>query len=84
MFSVRFGREVYITKHAQLRMVERGIDVEMLEELLETGTMRYKDSFRAWIGKDFDGREDNMICVAVAIENVVVVKTVMHFFQWED
>ncbi len=84
MFSIRFGREVYITKHAKVRMAERGIDVEMLAELLETGTVRYKDSFRAWIGKDFDGREDNMICAAVAIENVVVVKTAMHFFKWED
>ncbi len=83
MFSNRFEREVYITKHARQRMSERGIDFEMLAELLETGTVRYKDSFKAWIGKDFDGREDNMICVAVAIEHVVVVKTVMHFFKWE-
>lgn len=83
MFSIRFGREVFITKHAKQRMYERGIDFEVLAELLETGTVRYKDSSRAWIGKDFDDREDNMICVAVALEHVVVVKTVMHFFKWE-
>lgn len=81
MLSVRFSRPVVITKHAQSRMVERNISEAMLLELIETGTEKYKDPMHLWIYKSFAGRSDNLLCVAVVLENEVIVKTVMHHFQ---
>ncbi len=31
-----------------------------------------------------EGRNDNLVCVAVVLEDRLVVKTVMHHFQWEE
>ncbi len=83
MLCKRFGLEIYITRHARQRMVQRCIDDEVLCDLLETGEVRYKDSVRLWVAKTVPGREDNDLCAAVVLEDRLVVKTVMHHFQWE-
>ena len=84
MFSQRFGLEVQITRHARERMAQRSITEAMLGELLEAGQVRHKDNTRLWIAKAMEGRHDNLVCAAVVVEDRLVVKTVMHHFQWED
>ncbi len=84
MHCHRFERNVHITRHARERMAERRIAENELIDLLETGITRYKDDARLWIAKDVPGRKDNLVCAAVILEDKLVVKTVMHHFQWED
>ena len=83
MFCRRFERQVHITRHAPERMLERNISEEQLIELLETGDTRFKDYTRLWIAKAFPKRTDNLVCAAVVLEDLLVVKTVMHHFDWE-
>ena len=83
MHCQRFGLDVYITRHASERMVQRRVSDSEILELMETGEIRYKDSQRLWVAKAFEDRCDNLICVAVALEDTLVVKTVMHHFSWE-
>nr|WP_274600165.1 DUF4258 domain-containing protein [Halorhodospira abdelmalekii] len=75
--------EVQVTRHASERMAQRGITDTLLGDLLETGQTRYKDDTRLWIAKAIEGRHDNLVCAAVVLEDRLVVKTVMHHFQWE-
>lgn len=65
-------------------MAERRIDESELLDLLENGLTRYKDDVRLWIAKEVPSRKDNLVCAAVILEDKLVVKTVMHHFQWED
>ncbi len=83
MFCDRFGLDVYFTRHARERMFQRSINEDEICELLESGETRYKDNKRLWIAKNMKNRNDNLICVAVALEDRLIVKTVMHRFQWE-
>lgn len=83
MLSNRFQRSVSITRHAATRMVERGISNAMLLDLVETGTVKYKDAVRLWVFKYYAGRSDNLLCAAVTLEDRLVVKTVMHHFNPE-
>ncbi|KXS52950.1 MAG: hypothetical protein AWU57_2669 [Marinobacter sp. T13-3] len=83
MHSQRFGLEVYITRHARERMAQRNITETELSALLEVGDTRYKDDIRLWIAKYFSGRTDNLLCLAIVLEERLVVKTVMHHFSWE-
>ena len=84
MHSQRFKRRVTVTRHAQERMKQRGISEADLLELLECGGVRYKDEIRLWVAKHFEGRSDNLICAAVILEEQLVVKTVMHHFDWRE
>jgi hypothetical protein len=83
LYSVRFQRSIRLTFHARQRMSERNISDALLLDLLETGTIKYKDARRAWIFKSYPDREDNLICAAVALEQQMIIKTVMHHFQPE-
>jgi hypothetical protein len=65
-------------------MAQRSITEALRGELLETGQTRYKDDARLWIAKAMPGRDDNLICAAVVLEDRLIVKTVMHHFQWDD
>lgn len=64
-------------------MVQRNISDSDLQDLLETGETHFKDEVRAWIAKSLPGRDDNRICAAVILEQALVVKTVMHHFEWQ-
>ena len=81
MHSTRFGLSIGLTEHAKLRMAEREIDEALIVDIIDTGTL--KDAGRAhyWVYKHFDDRDDNVLCVAAVIDNVVVVKTIMN--HWE-
>lgn len=83
MFSERFQRPVRITHHATQRMAERNMDVALLLDVIETGTVKHKDATRLWIFKAYAERADNLLCVAVVLETTLVVKTVMHHFTPE-
>ena len=83
MHCERFGLEVYSTRHARERMVQRNIAEAEVLVLLEAGDARRKDDLRLWIAKYFSGRTDNLLCLAVVLEDRLVVKTVMHHFSWE-
>ena len=83
MQSKRFGLPVHVTRHAAERMTERNISQKELVDLIDTGMPRYKDETRLWVAKELKGRADNLVCAAVVLEDRLVVKTVMHHFQWE-
>lgn len=84
MQSERFGKLVYVTRHAWERMVEREISERELAELLADGEARYKDERRLWLAKALPKRRDNLLCAAVVLEDQLVVKTVMHRFEWGE
>lgn len=84
MYSKRFLLEVRLSHHAKLRMIERDISEAIIIDLVETGATQYKDKKRLWIYKAYTDRNDNLLCIAVVIESVLVIKTVMHHFEWEQ
>jgi len=45
--------------------------------------VKYRDDSHVWIYKAYAGRNDNLLCAAVVLESVLVVKTVMHHFEVE-
>lgn len=81
MFSARFQRPIVVTAHARKRMEERSISEALLVELIETGDTRHRDATHLWVFKEFANRLDNMLCAVLVIEDVLVVKTVMHHFS---
>ena len=81
MHSARFGLPVVLTEHARLRMAERDMDSARVLDIIDTGTLKDAGKGHYWIYKHVDSRTDNLLCVAAVIENVVVVKTIMH--HWE-
>lgn len=81
MHSARFGLAVTVTEHAQQRMAERNISAELLLDIIDTGRARNAGGTHCWLYKAVPGRTDNVLCVAAVIDNVFVVKTVMH--HWE-
>ena len=81
MHSVRFGMPIVLTEHAKLRMAERHMDGALIVDIIDTGTLKNAGRAHYWVYKHFDERDDNLLCVAAVIDNVVVVKTIMH--NWE-
>jgi CO dehydrogenase/acetyl-CoA synthase epsilon subunit len=81
MFSQRFQLTVVVTAHAKQRMVERDINDALLLEIIETGTDKDAGNGHHWVFKHVTGRADNLLCVAAVVDNVFVVKTIMH--HWE-
>ena len=84
MYSQRFNKIIHLTEHAKKRMIDRDISIELLNDLIETGELKYKDDMHAWIAKHFQHRNDNLICAAIVIDKAVIVKTVMYHFSFED
>jgi hypothetical protein len=83
MFSARFAKMVVITDHARRRMAERHIDDSLLNDLIETGEVRYKDATRLWIARAYPARNDNLVCAVAVSGAELVIKTVMHRFSWK-
>jgi hypothetical protein len=79
--STRFNRPVFVTRHAAQRMAERQVDEPLLLRVIDEGSLRYSDAVRVWAWLDVPGRDDNLICAALVLDDAVVVKTVMH--RWE-
>lgn len=82
MHSTRFGLPVVLTEHARLRMAERNISDALVLEIIDTGTLKNAGNAHYWLYKHLVERTDNLLCVAAVVDNVVVVKTIMH--HWES
>lgn len=83
-FSQRFGKNVWITRHARKSMQKREIDDATLERLVEEGEVKRKSDADMWIFMHIEGRTDNSICAAVVESDAVVIKTVMINWELED
>lgn len=81
MHSARFDRPVIVTRHAALRMADRGISDVLLLRVIDEGATRYSDATHLWAWMDVPGRNDNLVCAVLVLESAVIVKTVMH--HWE-
>jgi len=81
LYSSRFLRPLVITRHAEQRIMERGISRELLLEIVDTGSTRYSDPRHLWAWLEVAGRTDNLLCVVLVLEDSVVVKTVMHYWE---
>lgn len=81
MYSERFGKPVRLTDHATKRMRERSIEMDILLDMLDNGTIKFKDETHFWAFKTYPERSDNMLCAAAIEGEVIVVKTVMHHFS---
>lgn len=81
MLSERFGKPVRLTDHAIKRMRERGIEMNILLDILDTGTIKFRDETHFWAFKAYPERSDNMLCAAAIEGEVIIVKTVMHHFS---
>ena len=81
MRSTRFQMRVVLTEHAKNRMLERDLSAALILDIIDTGTQKDAGGRHYWLYKHFPQRQDNLLCVAVVIDNVLVVKTVMH--HWE-
>jgi len=79
--SVRFGMDVVVTDHAKVSMKKRDVSDAVLQQVVETGDIKYKSDTHLWVFMHVEGRKDNLICAAMVLENVVVIKTVM--INWE-
>ena len=79
MHSRRFDRPIVLTHHARNRMQERRISEAEIMEIVETGIIRAKDERRAWIYREFPDRQDNLLCVAALLDDVIIIKTIMAF-----
>ena len=81
VYSKRFDRPVIVTRHAAQRMAERAFPARLLLELIDEGSTRFSDSSHLWAWLSVPGRDDNMVCAVLVLEEAVIVKTVMH--HWE-
>ena len=81
MRSARFDLPVVITEHASMRMAERGVNAVLILDIIDSGTLKEAGGLHYWLYKHLPDRADNLLCVAAVIDNVVVVKTIMH--HWE-
>ena len=70
-----------LTTHAKERMAERDMNESLLLDLIETGMDKDAGAGHHWIYKHYPDRQDNLLCVAAVLDDVLVVKTVMH--HWE-
>ncbi|NMM05173.1 DUF4258 domain-containing protein [Polaromonas sp.] len=81
MHSKRFDLPVVLTEHARVRMAQRNIDAHLILEIIDSGTLKEAGGFHYWLYKHLPDRTDNLLCVAAVIDNVFVVKTILH--HWE-
>ena len=84
MHSARFDLPVVLTEHARLRMKERRISASLVLEIIDSGTIKEAGNSHYWLYKHLPDRADNLLCVAVVIDNVLVVKTIMHHWKSES
>lgn len=84
MHSKRFSRPVILTRHARIRMEERVITEVDVLNIIDNGETHYKDETHLWAFKKLPERDDNLLCAVLVLEDVVVVKTIMHHFELKE
>jgi len=62
-------------------MRARNVTQELVLLIVDTGFVRCSDPARLWTWLEVPGRDDNLLCLALVLEEAVVVKSVMH--HWE-
>lgn len=80
--SARFAKRVWLTNHAIESMAKRGVTLPEVKRLIEEGQYRVKEASHGWIFHHFESRQDNLVCAAVAIDQAIIVKTVM--INWQE
>ena len=83
MFSTRINKTIVITRHAQMRMIQRSIGADELLDVIDNGDTRFKDAAHLWVYKYLPTRSDNLVCAVLVLEDVLIVKNVMHHFDLE-
>lgn len=83
-FSARFNLDVVVTHHAHQSMRKRDVSMELLALVLEQGEIKRKTSVDCWVFQRVQGRADNLVCAAVALESALIIKTVMINWELED
>ena len=81
MHSTRLNLQVILAEHARVRMEERNIHAALVLEIIDSGTLKEAGNSHYWLYKQLPDRTDNLLCMAAVVDNVVVVKTIMH--HWE-
>ena len=62
-------------------MQSRNVGADLVLKIIDTGYLRNSDPVRLWAWLELPDRQDNLLCLALVLEDAVVVKTVMH--HWE-
>lgn len=62
-------------------MQSRNVGADVVLRIIDAGHLRYSDPVRLWAWLELPDRQDNLLCLALVLEDAVVVKTVMH--HWE-
>lgn len=62
-------------------MSERQIPDVLLLDIIDTGMDKDAGHGHHWLFKEYPSRSDNLLCVAAVIDQLLIVKTVMH--HWE-
>ncbi len=83
-FSNRFGKNVWVTRHARESMLRRKVDADTLKRLIEEGEVKRRDEASLWVFRHIQDRADNLICAAVVEQAALIVKTVMINWELED
>lgn len=76
------GYKLIITNHAFLRMSERRVTIDIIEEIIETGQGKQKYlKNKWWVYKKIKERDDNDICLSISIEkpNLIVVTALINW-----
>lgn len=74
--------KLVLTEHARERMTLRAITMEILIDVVENGmAIKKKEENKFWVYKSIAGRDDNMVCLLLAIEdpNQVVINTLINW-----
>ena len=80
--SNRFDElEIVLTTHAQQRAWERNMSFEQIKDIVYTGLHQEAGPGHCWFYKHCPDRDDNLLCVPAVIDNVLVIKTVMHHWR---
>lgn len=88
--KLRFQDDIYqlvITDHAEERMRSRGVTLEELVKVIETGKVKPKEKlFHYWVYKSFKNRIDNLVCFSVVLEKpfLIVITTLVNWRPHED
>src|SRR5574337_1656619 len=79
--SARFGKDVWVTHHARESMRRRGVNLGLLQRVIEEGEIKRSSAGHLWVYLHVPDLSDKMICVAVTEVDSEIVKKVM--INWE-
>jgi hypothetical protein len=74
--------KLVVTKHARERMASRAITLETLVDVIESGTaIKKTEESKFWVYKSISGRDDNTVCLSIAINepNLVVITALVNW-----